>query len=114
MKAFCIAAVLASKANASCVDDLLVVAKDAAGAGLAIKDIAASCKGDDQTKCKAAVDKLLTSTSAAVADVSKCTTSCGSHGPDCVAEINKLSDAVKAIDAPAKKMAGECSGPQKD
>ena len=113
MKVFFIAAVLASVASASCIDDLLGVGKDAANAGLAMKDIATECAGSDHPSCSQAVDKLLSSISTAVADVSKCTTSCENQGPDCVAEINKLSDAIKAIDAPAHKMADECQGAHK-
>jgi len=99
--------------NGACLDDLLAVGKDVAGSVGAIKSLATDCHGDDRTACQADVDKFLQTLSTAITHIKTCTTSCESKGPDCVAEITKLSDKIAAIDEPAKNMADECAGKDK-
>jgi len=114
MKAVCALAVLTTSVRAdTCINDILKIAQDAAPAAVAIKGIATDCHGDDRTKCQADVNGLLQSLTNAVNDVSGCTTSCGSHGPQCVAAIKTLSDKINSITVPAKDMADKCAGKDK-
>merc|ERR1719230_2231685 len=90
-------AVAVPSVTAGCIDDLESIAKDFVAAGLDLKGIIADCHGDDRTKCQGDVDGFVGEISTAVKDVDASTTSCGHHGPACVAEIQKLSTAIAAI-----------------
>merc|ERR1712046_255367 len=49
----------------------------------------------------------------AVEDVDTAAASCVGESPDCTTAVKTLSDAVKNLDDPAKKLASECAGKKK-